>query len=338
MTAEGQPQSTLHEPAAWVAGSLPAPDSLRHTLSNAMISEIRAVAERTLADGRPHHEWRKADLPLPVSAPLLARAHADIEDGPGFTTVAGWPVDDCAYDVNVAAYAVIASHLGEIIIQNYEGDWVVDVRDDDKPYSHTSRGYQSNALLPFHSDGADLTGLLGLGEAVRGGETILVSAVTTYNVIADERPDLLPVLERGFFHHRRRQHPEGENPLSEHRIPVFAFHEGLLHCCYNRNPIEWVTHEGMTLSDAEIAALDAFDAVLVRPEMQMSVTISKGEMLFFNNFTMLHSRTAYEDDADHKRHLVRLWLEDPASKRLGETLLDLYVPGTSRFVAQEEVR
>jgi len=328
-----RPEFPIEEPCGWVASDLPNPDDLVHTLSDPMIAEVRTAAEAALAAGRPHFQWRKTDFDLPETAALLTEAHADIEDRHGFTVIGGWPVDDCPYDLNVAAYAVMASHLGEIKIQNYEGDWVVDVRDDAKPYSHTSRGYQSNALLPFHTDGADITGLMGLGEAARGGETILVSAVTTFNVLAAECPDLLPMLERGFYHHRRRQHPEGENPLSAHRIPVFAFHDGLLHCCYNRNPIEWVRHEGMELTEAEIETLDAFDAILERPELQAALTIRKGQMLFFNNFTSLHSRSAFEDDAEHRRHLVRLWLEDPSSKRLGESLLDLYVPGTSRYEA-----
>ena len=74
-----------------------------------------------------------------------------------------------------------------------------------------------------------------------------------------------------------------------------------------------------------------FDSVVVRPELQAKLQIRKGEMQFCNNFTILHSRTPYRDDSGHRRHLVRLWLEDRASKRMGESLLDLYVPGASRF-------
>ncbi len=330
-----RPAHPLKEANIWNAQDVAKRAVYCHALDDHMVDEVRAAAQMALATGRPHHQWRKSDFTLPRTASFLTRAHTDIEDGRGFVFITGWPVDAFSYDENVAAYAVIASHLGDIVIQNYEGEWVVDVRDDQKPYSHESRGYQSNALLPFHTDGADLSGLMGLGEATRGGETVLVSATAAFNVIAEEHPGLLPILERGYFHHRRRQHPEGENPLSSHRIPVFAFHNGLLHCCYNRNPIEWVRHEGMTLDDDEIAALDAFDAVLARPAMQARLNIRKGDMLFFNNFVILHSRTEFVDDAEHRRHLVRLWLQDPASKRLGEGLLDLYVPGTSRFKAAE---
>jgi len=328
----------IQEPCRWTAADFTDETKPDHRLSEAMVAEIGAAATAALEDGRPHYHWRRADFDLPKAGPMLAAAYADIEDGPGFAIIGGWPVDDHDYEMNVAAYGVIASHLGEIKVQNYEGDWVVDVTDADKPYSHTSRGYQSNALLPFHTDGADISGLLGLGEAASGGETILVSSVTVYNTIAAERPDLLALFARGFYHHRRRQHPEDEPPVSANRIPVFAFHDGLLHCCYNRNPIEWVRHEGMTLTEREVEALDVIDGIVGRPELQISITIHKGEMLFFNNFTALHSRTAYQDNASHKRHLVRLWLEDSNSKRLGETLLDLYVPGTSRYEPAEDVR
>ena len=334
--SDNRPLIPIDEPCNWTAVDFSLAPKPNYLLDEAMIKEIETAAEGILAEGRPHYEWRKTDFDLPVSGPTLAKAYADIEDGAGFALIGGWPVENHSYDMNIAAYGVIASHIGEIKIQNYEGDWIVNVINEDKPYSHTSRGYKSADLLPFHSDGADISGLLGLGEAALGGETILVRATNLYNTIADERPDVLPILERGFYHHRRGQHPAGEHPFSPHRIPVFAFHDGLLHCCYNRNPIEWVQKEGMKLAEREVDALNVVDAIVARPELQMSITIGLGEMLFFNNFTALHSRTAFEDDAYHKRHLVRLWLEDPNSKRLGETLLDLYVPGTSRYKSAED--
>ena len=85
-----------------------------------MINEIETAARAALAEGRPHYEWRDTDFDLQVSRPMLAKAYADIEDGAGFAIVEGWPVDDHSYDMNVAAYGVIASHIGEIKVQNYE--------------------------------------------------------------------------------------------------------------------------------------------------------------------------------------------------------------------------
>src|SRR3546814_7088565 len=106
---------------------------------------------------------------------------------------------------------------------------VVDVADKGIPYSHRSRGYSSNKLLPFHTDGADVVGLLCLGTAADGGLSIIASAPSVYNAIARERPEYIETLMRGFYHHRRGQHDAGENPVSPERIPVFSFHNGLLH-------------------------------------------------------------------------------------------------------------
>ena len=35
-------------------------------------------------------------------------------------------------------------------------------------------------------------------------------------------------------------------------------------------------------------------------------------MLFINNLSILHSRTAFQDDETNKRHVLRLWLNNPA--------------------------
>ena len=176
-------------------------------------------------------------------------------------------------------------------------------------------------------------GLLCLDTALDGGLSILVSAPMVYNIITEERRDLIPLFERGFYHHRRGEQPAGEGPISADHIPVFSFHNGLLHCCYNRNPINWVEKEGMTLSDKEVEALDYFDSITARPELQLPMEMRKGDLQFVNNFVMLHSRTEYMDGEGHHRHLVRLWMNDLQSRRIGPTLLDLYSPAHARRMA-----
>ena len=74
-------------------------------------------------------------------------------------------------------------------------------------YGKDVRGYQSNAMLRFHTDGAVLTGLLCLESAVEGGLSVLTSSGALSNHILRERPDLYAVLQKGFHHHRRGEHP-----------------------------------------------------------------------------------------------------------------------------------
>lgn len=321
----------VEEANVWETSDFAGPRAWVRTLSPAMIAEIADAVGAAAERGMPCREITRETCPLPLTKALLSEAYDDLENGRGFTVVAGWPVDEHDRDANTAALCAVGAHFGDIVVQNYEGETIVDVTDKDVPYTHRSRGYGSNKLLPFHTDGADVVGLLCVGAAAQGGASVLASATHVYNTILAERPQYLETLLRGFYHHRRGQHDAGENPLSPRRIPVFAFHGGYLHCCYNRNPIDWAEKEGVRLSDHEKEVLDYFDAVIGRDGMRIRMDMQKGDMQFLNNFVILHSRDGYTDDAAHKRHLLRLWLANPASKRNGESLLDLYVPATSRF-------
>jgi len=320
-------------PSAWKPGDLGTARSWVRTLTPAMTAEIEDAVASARASGIPFNEITAADFPLPRTAGLLAAAHDDLNAGRGFAVIGGFPVERFDYADSLRAFGVLASYLGRVVVQNYEGDLVVDVIDKGIPYSHRSRGYSSNKLLPFHTDGADYAGLLCLGEAAEGGRSLIASAAAIYNEILRTRPDFLETLFRGFYHHRRGQHDAGENPLSPDRIPVFGFRDGLLHCCYNRNPVEWAQKEGVVLEAREIEALDYFDSLCARPDFQLSMDLRKGDLQFVNNYVILHSRTEYRDDAAHRRHLVRLWMHDDAGLRNGISLLDLYAPKASRFRA-----
>lgn len=325
--------SFIEDESAWKGAEFTQPRSWVRQLTPGMIAEIDAALKAVKARGTPFRELTREAFPLEETAVLLEKAYRDLNEGRGFTVVGGFPVERYDYDDNLLAYSGLSSHFGRITVQNYEGDFAVDVIDKGVAYSHKSRGYSSNKLLPFHTDGADYAGLLCRGIAASGGRSLIASAPAVYNEILREKPDFMATLLRGFYHHRRGQHDPGEPPLSSEPIPVFSFHDGLLHCCYNRNPIDWVAKEGLTLSEHEVAVLDYFDAVTARPDMQLSMDLRKGDMQFINNYVILHSRTEYRDDDAHRRHLVRLWLDDRSGRRNGLSLLDLYVPEASRFKA-----
>jgi hypothetical protein len=67
---------------------------------------------------------------------------------------------------------------------------------------------------------------------------------------------------------------------------------------------------GQELSSVELEALDVFESVAARPDVQLTFTLEPGEAIFFNNCVLLHNRTSFEDHPDpaRKRHLLRLWL------------------------------
>ncbi len=322
--------SPVADASVWTAADFGATRSWATPLTGDMIAEIEAAMQTAKATGLAWDTLGKGDVSLPLSAPALAAAREALESGPGFAVLSGFPAERYDREDNLLAFALVSAEIGEITVQTSGGDKIIDVVDIGRPYDHTSRGYSSNKTLPFHTDGADVVGLDCLGIAADGGLSILVSAPAVYNALLAERPDLLAVLERGFHHHRRGEEAPGEPPVSRDRIPVFSFHEGLLHCMYNRNPIMWAEKAGITLSADEIAALDLFDAVVARPDMQLHMDLQPGDMQFVNNFVVLHSRTEYSDGPDTRRHLLRIWLHLPEGRRVGPTLLDLYAPESSR--------
>ncbi len=320
----------VRDGSVWTAGNFTRPRQWAQPITGTMIDEIKRNVAEVKRRGIDFWKLTPELFPLPSMRGVMAQAMDDLEQGTGFAVLSGFPVDDFDREQTLLAYAGLSSHLGMIVEQTHKGDRIIDVVDIGLPYSEKQRGYSSNKLLPFHTDGADVVGLLCLGVAAEGGLSVIVSASTVYNAIRQERPDLLEVLMRGFYHHRRGEQAPGEGPISAERIPVFSFHRGLLHCCYNRNPVMWAQKEGVVLSPKEIEALDYLDAVTARPQMQVSMDLQVGDIQYLNNYVCFHSRGEYHDGPNHRRHLLRIWVNLKESRRAGPTILNLYAPHQAR--------
>lgn len=317
--------------STWTRDTFPEPRAWVRRFEPTHLDEIDAALDRARRAGVPYGEVTPEDFPLDRTRELVEAARAELETGPGFAVLAGFPVERYDDDAVRLAYCGLTSHLGRITPQTHLDDRLIDVTDRGKPYDHTSRGYHSNKLLPFHTDGADYVGLLALGMAAEGGLSVLCSASAVYEAIKAERPDVAAILEVGFHHHRRGEERPGEPPVSPERIPVFSFHDGLLHAMYNRNPIMWARDAaGYRLTDAEVEAMDFLDSVMARPEMQLWMDLQVGDIQYVNNLAVFHSRTEFRDDERHVRHLLRVWVTNDAGRRNGPTLLDLYAPEAVR--------
>lgn len=263
-----------------------------------------------------------------------------LDEGPGFAVLTGFPVDVLSPEALRVAYALTTRSLGRLVVQNGRGDHMVDVRDDGKTYSHRSRGYSGNDALPYHTDGTkgeafpvQYTALLCLDTSRRGGLSTLASAAHVYNRLLELHPEALEPLERGFRHHRQGDQPDGHSPVSSQPIPVFSFSGSRLRCRYNRKNVEWAEREGVMLTQGQREALDIFDAQVAEPGVALSMEMRKGDLQILSNFAVLHSRTAYEDEGDHRRHLIRAWLYDPRSPWGGEDLIERFAPPDGRFAA-----
>lgn len=303
-------------------------------IPDVLIDDIDRALPRLRAAGLAPKEVRPAHFPLPGAAAFLADVIDAVEVGPGFGLLSGFPIERYSEADAKLAYIGLMSHFGQIAIQNRIGEYVVDVSDKGNGLGPQARGHYGNKELPFHADGANSVALLCLKTAPSGGRSLLVSGATIYNAVLNERPDLLPILERGFHHHRREERDPGDPTYTPWRTPVFAYYDDRFHIVYIRPSIDYCAAEGVEITAAETAALDFIDSVIARPENRVSMALEPGDLQIVNNFLVLHSRTAFEDHPGHARHLVRLWLDNPASLRNGPGKMDWYMPEHSRFLRE----
>lgn len=315
-------------PSVWVARDL-AQDQRAwlHTLSNAEIAELEAAAEHFAALGKDLGQITTADFPLPHFAHHLTALQDKLLSGNGIEVMRGLPTH--TFDQRKAAtiFCGIGAHLGSARSQNAKGHILGHVRDTG--VSSTSaqvRIYQTAERQTFHTDSADVVGLLCLNEAKEGGDSLLVSAATLYNRMYADAPELLCHLFDPIATDRRGEVPEGAKPFMQ--IPPLSWYAGKLTVFYQRQYIDSAQRfdEALRLTPEHIAALDMFDALANDPTLHFRMRLRPGDMQFVYNHAQLHDRTGFTDwsEPGKRRHLLRLWLSLPGDRTLPECFKERY--------------
>lgn len=254
------------------------------------------------------------ELAPTVVFPILSDALCCLKNRFGFAVVKNIPVDLPVEAVGAILMAV-GNSLGRLMPQNSQRELITTVTDKSHG-NKTVRGYQSNSELPLHSDTADVLALLCLRPAKSGGANTLASSNRIYECIHRDNPNVLSILQRGF----RYAYPEEPGDKSDY-IPVFSEFDGQRSCRYLRSFIEMASD----LTEEEVKALDVFDATAISEECSVSINVEPGDLLLANNYTVLHSRTAFEDhdELTKRRFLLRLWLNVEGFRPLNAQLSNL---------------
>ena len=99
--------------------------------------------------------------------------------------------------------------------------------------------------------------------------------------------------------------------------PVFEEVGGRLRVRYSRPRIEMAPAlSGVPLTSEDVAALDALDEILSRPDLQFRHILSPGEFLVVDNHLVMHGRSGFTD-VGRQRCLVRVLLARRAEPRRG---------------------
>ena len=290
-------------------------------------ADLENAARHYLSLRRDIGEITAADFPLAIFAGALKSLQQKLLHGNGIEVLRGLPVANYTQEFAATIFCGIGAHIGSARSQNAAGHILGHVRDVGASSTDpNTRIYQTAERQTFHTDSADVVGLLCIREAKEGGRSLLVSAETIYNRLRALRPDLLEKLFDPIATDRRGEVPEGGQPWMT--IPPLSWHEGHLTVFYQRQYIDSAQRfEGaMRLSPGHVEALDMFDALANDPELNFGMQLQAGDMQFVYNHSQLHDRTGFLDwpEAAQKRHLLRLWLSVPGDRPLPECFKQRY--------------
>jgi hypothetical protein len=301
----------IDSPAVWTGATMAARRDWLHVLTPAEIADLdRAVAHARDLE-KPLEALTRDDFPLTTLARATDHWLDALEQGAGFLLVRGVPVERYGERDATLAYWGLGLHLGIAVSQNAAGDRLGHVRDiGATERDPTVRLYKTRERLGFHTDGADIIGLLCLRPAKSGGTSRIASSAAIYNEILRRRPDLAPVLYEPFPFDRNGEEPPGQPPYFT--LPLCRYAEGWLRTFY----IGWYIRDSQRhasaprLSHAQREVIDLIDEIAADPVVHLDMEFRAGDIQWLKNSVILHARTEYEDFAqpERKRHLLRLWL------------------------------
>ena len=307
-------------PATWLGPTMAAQSSSWQWFwSPAELAELERAAEPLVRSEVEIGQLQKTDFPLPKLGPKLVQLRQELINGRGFALLKGLPIERYSERELLTIFFGIGTHLGSARSQNAGGHVLGHVRnlglDSTDP---KVRIYQTSERQTFHTDSADVVGLLCLQPAKEGGRSLLVSANTVFNEMRKRRPDLLSLLLQPIATDRRGEVPEGMLPYL--LIPVFSYFADRLTPFYQRQYIESAQRfsDAPRLTAAHWEALDLFDEICNDPAFHLSMMLTKGDIQFVYNHAMLHDRTSFVDfeEVEKRRHLLRLWLSIPGDRPL----------------------
>ena len=314
------PPQEINRPSAWIGEEMvKKKDQWITELLPEEISELEQVAQNFINNSIDLGTITKINFPLPLLETRLENIRNTLIQGRGFEVIRGLPVKSYSQEMAATIFCGIGAYIGKAVSQNAMGHILGHVRDIGADANDTNaRIYQTSQRQTFHTDSADVVGLLCLKTAKEGGKSLLVSTETIYNKMNKIRPDLAALLFEPIATDRRGEVPEDEKPYFE--IPIFNWYQGRLTGMYQRQYIESAQRfpDAARLTNKHIEALNLFDELANDPKLFLSMQLAPGDIQFVHNHSQLHDRTGFIDwpEINKRRHLFRLWLSVPGDRPL----------------------
>jgi hypothetical protein len=332
-----EPMQPVVDPADWSPDELKDVASWSYRIADADADELAGGIAAVRRKGVAIVDINRDDFPLRAFGDVLLDVRRELMDGRGIVMMRDFPLDRFDREETAIAYVGLGSWLGQSMSQNKLGHILGHVKDLGGDYydPHT-RGYMTRAEMRFHTDASDYVGLLCLQPSKSGGASRIASSVTVYNRILERRPDLAKVLTEDFYRSCSGEISPGELPYFKQ--PIFSFIDGY----FSATGLGAVIDKAQQLPGVPKFTPGQKEAVEVYrntvEECALDIEFKRGDIQFLDNFVMLHTRREYEDwqEPSRKRHLLRLWLYDPAGRpipqeqRAGRSGRGVNVKGVAR--------
>lgn len=181
----------LSDDIAWYPADLENTERWIHVLSESEIADIQGALSAAKAAGASFDTLTMESFPLGVLPETLGRTLDSLENDLGIFVLRGFPVQGYSKDDLRLIYWGIGLHMGTTVSQSNKGDLLGDVKNfGSELASATGRGYMSREQLGFHTDTADVVGLLVMATPKSGGLSLFCSSVAIRDKIANTWPQL----------------------------------------------------------------------------------------------------------------------------------------------------
>ncbi|KAK4234547.1 hypothetical protein C8A03DRAFT_47141 [Achaetomium macrosporum] len=305
----------VDNPRAWAGSDFKSEDDYVLHLSVKDVAEIEAGLAhfKDLPGNLGPDDVNPTTFPLPNLSSRLVEASEIIHEGRGFVVLRGLQPDKYSNFDNILLYPGVTSYIAKKRgLQDFDGRMILHIQavvEDVKKHGSMPNSPYVTRAQPFHTDICDVLALYALNVAAYGGESFLAFSAKIYNELAKIRPDIIEVLAKddwifddfwqGQYHTR---------PL------FFSFADHGPAFQFSRRPLtgsHFSPHHPSVLAMSELQA-EVLDAVyFLAKEHALELRLRRGDMLVFNNFSMLHARSGFADEAQgKKRHMLRLWLRN----------------------------
>lgn len=288
-------------------------EGLTRRLGAAQIEALDAAVAAT--EGREATDITAADFGEPILAAFMDAIRWDIMAGRGAVLIAGIDFDRYGLEGFKRLHFGLGAHLGMAIEQSARHDRIGYVRKEPSP---ELRGYLSDTELGPHTDYHEILSLASVVAAREGGVSGFVSSAAVYEAIRTERPDLLEALQEGYYY------PTSLETVTDYKVPSFSVQDGHI-ALYNY--VIFISQaagiRGESVPSKLVEALRYLFKVAARPELMIRFTMQPGEIVFWHNFRVMHSRTGFKNEPDCERLLLRLWLNAHESLPMAKGFLEI---------------